>query len=300
MRDRYLKYIFLIPGLLVVFFVTVWPITRAFQISFMEWKLSRSNEPLVLWSFSDGWQDFPYLFDNFVNSFQDSLALNALWVSFVFTFFSVFITIVLSMGLALILFKGGFFRSFVRSILLLPFAMSPALVGVSFRFMFHSDFGLFHAFFAAINPALAHVDWLGSELLAMIVLVACDVWHWSPYITLLLIGGLTSVPKEAQEAAFVDGANSFRVFFDITAPIMAPTLGVAIILKAIFSLKMFDQVYMLTNGGPNNSTQTLAHYIYSQGFKYYDMGYASALSYWLVVPLIFLAITYIKLVFSKS
>ncbi len=301
MQDKYLRYIFLLPGISVVFLVTIWPISEAFQISFMEWKLSRSNEPVPLWSLEDdGFAEITYLFDNFINSVEDSLALNSIQVTAVFTFFSVLFTIVFSMGLALILFKGGWFRSFTRSILLLPFAMSPALVGVSWRFMFNADFGIFHAFLGLFSSDLATVDWLGHETLAMVVLVACDVWHWTPYMTLLLIGALTSVPKEVLEASFIDGAGSVRTFFDVTLPIILPSLGVAVILKTIFSLKMFDQVYMLTDGGPSHATQTLAHYIYVQGFKYYDMGYASALSYWLIIPLLFLAFAYIKILFPKK
>ena len=301
MKEKYLKYLFLLPGIVVVFLVTILPISEAFRISFMEWKLSRSNEPMPLWSLQDdGLAEIWYLFDNFIHSVQDSLAINAIEVTVIFTFFSVILTILFSMGLALILFKGGFFRSVTRSILLLPFAMSPALVGVSWRFMFSNDFGIFHALFGLINPDLMTVDWLGHETLAMVILIACDVWHWTPYMTLLLIGGLTSVPKEVLEAAFVDGAGSFRTFFDITLPMILPSIGVATVLKTIFSLKMFDQVYMLTDGGPSHATQTLAHYIYVQGFKYYDMGYASALSYWLVIPLLFLALAYIKIIFPKK
>jgi multiple sugar transport system permease protein len=118
-------------------------------------------------------------------------------------------------------------------------------------------------------------------------------------LTLVFIGGLANVPKDAQEAAMIDGAPAWMVFRDVTLPSMLPVLAVGILLKTIFSLKMFDQVFMLTNGGPGNATQTLAHFIYFQGFKYYDMGYASAVSYLLVLPMFGLAWLYMKLVFLK-
>jgi len=183
--------------------------------------------------------------------------------------------------------------------LILPFAMSPALIGVSWRFMFQPDFGLFKAFFDVLFPPLANVDWLGDPILAMIALVGSDVWHFTPFLTLVFIGGLAAVPKDAQEAATIDGATSWMVFRDVTLPSILPVLAVGIVLKSIFSLKMFDQVYMLTNGGPAYATQTLAHYIYFNGFKYYDMGYASAVSYLLVIPMFGLTWVYMKLVFLK-
>ena len=110
------------------------------------------------------------------------------------------------------------------------------------------------------QPPLADVDWLGDPILAMIALVGSDVWHFTPFLTLVFIGGLATVPKDAQEAATIDGATSWMVFRDVTLPSILPVLAVGIVLKSIFSLKMFDQVYMLTNGGPGYATQTLAHY----------------------------------------
>ncbi len=107
------------------------------------------------------------------------------------------------------------------------------------------------------------------------------------------------MPRDAQEAAMIDGASSWRVFVDVTLPALIPCSGSRDYSEEYFFLKMFDQVYMLTNGGPGNATQTLAHYIYFHGFKYYDMGYASAVSYLLVIPMLGLTWLYMKLVFLK-
>tara|TARA_B100000378_G_scaffold113176_1_gene90877 strand:- start:62 stop:745 length:684 start_codon:yes stop_codon:yes gene_type:complete len=224
---------------------------------------------------------------------------NAVQVTSIFTVASVILSVGMALGLALLLAPGGKFRLTVRTMLILPFAMSPALIGVSWRFMFQPDFGLFKAFFDVLFPPLADVDWLGDPILAMIALVGSDVWHFTPFLTLVFIGGLATVPKDAQEAATIDGATSWMVFRDVTLPSILPVLAVGIVLKSIFSLKMFDQVYMLTNGGPAYATQTLAHYIYFNGFKYYDMGYASAVSYMLVIPMFGLTWVYMKLVFLK-
>ena len=300
MRDRHLKYLFVLPALIVVASTAIWPLLQSFYLSFREWKLNRARESKALWDFEyDGWENISYLFDNYIQAVQDDLMWNAVQVTSIFTVASVILSVGIALGLALLLAPGGKFRMTVRTMLILPFAMSPALIGVSWRFMFQPDFGLFKAFFDVLFPPLANVDWLGDPILAMIALVGSDVWHFTPFLTLVFIGGLATVPKDAQEAATIDGATSWMVFRDVTLPSILPVLAVGIVLKSIFSLKMFDQVYMLTNGGPAYATQTLAHYIYFNGFKYYDMGYASAVSYLLVIPMFGLTWVYMKLVFLK-
>ena len=301
MRDRHLKYLFVLPALFVVAATAIWPLSQSFYLSFREWKLNRARDSKPLWEYQyDGLENIAYLFDNYLYALEDDLLWNSIRVTSIFTVASVLASVGLALGLALLLAPGGKFRLTVRTLLILPFAMSPALIGVSWRFMFQPDFGLFKAFFDVLIPPLADMDWLGDTTLAMVALVGSDVWHWTPYLTLGLIGGLATVPQDAREAAMIDGAGSWRVFMDVTLPSILPVLAVCLVLKTIFSLKMFDQVYMLTNGGPGNSTQTLAHYIYFNGFKYYNMGYASAVSYLLVIPMFGLTRIYMKLVFLKK
>ena len=301
MRDRHLKYLFVLPALFVVAATAIWPLSQSFYLSFREWKLNRARDSKPLWEYEyDGLENIVYLFDNYLYALADDLLWNSIRVTSIFTVASVLASVGLALGLALLLAPGGKFRLTVRTLLILPFAMSPALIGVSWRFMFQPDFGLFKAFFDVLIPPLADMDWLGDTTLAMVALVGSDVWHWTPYLTLVLIGGLATVPQDAREAAMIDGAGSWRVFMDVTLPSILPVLAVCLVLKTIFSLKMFDQVYMLTNGGPGNSTQTLAHYIYFNGFKYYNMGYASAVSYLLVIPMFGLTWIYMKLVFLKK
>ena len=301
MRDRHLKYLFVLPALFVVVATAIWPLSQSFYLSFREWKRNRARDSKPLWEYQyDGLENIAYLFDNYLYALEDDLLWNSIRVTSIFTVASVLASVGLALGLALLLAPGWKFRLTVRTLLILPFAMSPALIGVSWRFMFQPDFGLFKAFFDVLIPPLADMDWLGDTTLAMVALVGSDVWHWTPYLTLVLIGGLATVPQDAREAAMIDGAGSWRVFMDVTLPSILPVLAVCLVLKTIFSLKMFDQVYMLTNGGPGNSTQTLAHYIYFNGFKYYNMGYASAVSYLLVIPMFGLTWIYMKLVFLKK
>ena len=300
LRDKHLKFLLLLPAIVLVGATAIGPLFSGLYLAFRDWNLSKSSASKPLWTLSeDGWGNISYLFDNFSRALSDSALQNSIWVTVVFTVLSVVISIGLALGIALLLGRGTRSRVLVRTLLILPFAISPALVGISWRFMVSPQFGIFHAVFKDVWPWLAGIDWLADPVLAFAVLIASDVWHWTRYMAMLLLGGLASVPKETQEAAEIDGANSWQVFRDVTLPALMPVLVVAAILKAIFSLKMFDQVFMITSGGPGQATQTLAYFIYVQGFKYYDMSYAAAVSYFLVIPMLVLAFIYIRLVFKR-
>ncbi|MEE3178190.1 MAG: sugar ABC transporter permease, partial [Verrucomicrobiota bacterium] len=230
MRDRHLKYLFVLPAVLVVLTAAIWPLLQSFYLSFREWKLSRARLSRPLWELEyDGWENISYLFENYLRAFEDEAMWNSVRVTSTFTVASVAVTIGLALALALLLAPGGRFRLTVRTLLILPFSMSPALIGVSWRFMFQPDFGLSKAFFDVLIPPLAHADWLGDPTLAMIALIGSDVWHWTPYLTLVFIGGLANVPKDAQEAAMIDGAPAWMVFRDVTLPSMLPVLAVGIL-----------------------------------------------------------------------
>ena len=289
-RDRTLKYLLVLPAVVVVFATAIWPLAEALRLSFT---VGRLNRPGSLNQYL-GWENFTWALAN------EPAFWNSVEVTAIYTILTVALTTICALGLAMLLAPGGRFRSGVQTLLILPFAMSPALIGVSFRFMFNPEFGLFDAFFGVLIPPLADVSWLADPVLAFAVCVMADVWGWIPFLTLVLIGGLASIPRDTIEAAQVDGASGWRVFRDVTLPQLTPVLAVVIILKSIFSLKTFDQIFMLTNGGPGTATQTLSHYIYFNGMKYGQIGYAASVAWLMVIPMIFLTYAYTKFVFRKG
>lgn len=290
MRDNTLKYLLVLPAILVVFATAVWPLVESLRLSFTVGRLTKPNFPQGYL----GWENYTWAF------LEEPAFWNSVEVTAVYTLVTVVFTTLIALGLAMLLAPGGRFRGGVQTLLILPFAMSPALIGVSFRFMFNPEFGLFDSFFGIVFPPLAEISWLSDPTLAFIVCVMADVWGWIPFLTLVLIGGLASIPQDTIEAAQVDGASGWRVFKDITLPQLLPVLAVVLILKAIFSLKTFDQVYMLTNGGPGTATQTLSHYIYFNGMKYGQIGYSAAVAWVMVIPMVFLTFLYAKFVFKKG
>ena len=247
MRDRSLSYALLVPAFVIVLATTLYPLGYSLATAFREWDLTRQRSP------------GPFVgFENFGHAFTESGFQNSLWVTTIFVVTSVIITLILAMSLALLLRRKGRMHTFTRIILILPFAMSPALIGVSYRFMFNPEFGVLAKGFAAVFPSLAGTPWLANPDLAMGILVATDVWHWTPYMTFMCLGG------------------------------------------TIFALKMFDQVVTLTGGGPGTSTETLAFFIFNVGFKWYDMGYASALAWILTVIMMVISIWYVRMLLSEK
>lgn len=289
MQDKWLKYALLAPTLLLVLTMAGFPLVYSFALSFRSWKLAQSNEPGA-WIGSD---NYKYLLTD------DPEFLDAIWATFLFVSSDVVATLIFALGFALLLQRTGKVNSFARVLLILPFVMSPALIGISFRFFLNPEYGVVHHLLANVFPWMGGQIWLADKTLSMIAVVASDVWHWAPYMTLVMLGGLASIPKETLEAARIDGASAWVTFRDITLPQLMPVIGIVIVLKTVFALKAFDTIYTLTNGGPGTSTQTLAYFIYHTAFSYYDMGYAAAAAYILTALLLFCAVFYVRLALNK-
>lgn len=289
MRDRRLLLALLLPASLAVAVTTVYPLGYSFITSFRDWRLLVKLAP------------GPFVgLDNYVLAFTDDPEFwQVIWVTVKFVVLDVAATILAALGLAILLLRAGFGSSLLRTIVIIPFAMSPALIGISWRFMLHPDYGAFHRSLGVLMPFMREVDWLASPALAMIALVSADAWHWVPYFTFMLMGGLASIPPETQEAARIDGSGDWRVFRDVTLPQLAPVLAVAVILKTVFALKVFDTIATMTGGGPGAETSTLAFFAYNTGFRAYDMGYAAAVSYVLTAILFGLSMFYMRFIFRK-
>ena len=289
MQDRFLSYALLVPAFVIVLATTIYPLAYSFVTSFREWDLTRQRRP----------GDFVG-FENYAHAVTETGFQNSLWVTTIFVVTSVALTLLLAMSLALLLRRKGSLHTFTRIILILPFAMSPALIGVSYRFMFNPEFGVLAVGLGSIFPGLKDTPWLADPDLAMAVLIATDVWHWTPYMTFMCLGGLASIPRETEEAARIDGASGFRIVWEIVLPQMKGVLLVTAILKTIFALKMFDQVVTLTGGGPGTSTETLAYFVFNVGFKWYDMGYASALAWILTLIMMLISAWYVRMLLSDN
>lgn len=273
----------LAPALILILVTTIYPLLKSFWISLHTWDLKVSAEmgPFVG-------------ADNYIRAFSDEQFWNSVWITLIFTVCTVILTLGLGIGVALLLSKEKRILSYLRAVIIIPFAMSAALIGYSWRFMLNSDYGLFNKILDFFIPAQSHTVWLGTPLTSIAALVSVVVWIWLPFMSLMFISGLMGMSKEVFEAAQMDGASPLRTLIHITLPMLRPIILIAAILMTMFALKAFDPVVTLTQGGPGSSTEVLNFLIYKIGFRYFDMGYASALGYILALITIGFVIIYMR------
>lgn len=278
-----LRWALLTPALLVIGLTVIYPLLSSFVTSFRNWQLINSPSP----------GGFVGL-DNYTRAFTDEGFLNSLKVSALYVLVSVSLSLILGLAIALLLSKPTRLNTFARALLIFPFAVAPVLKGFSWRFMLNPEYGVYAKMVGAVIPPLKGYLWLGHDFSALLTLAMSEVWGWAPLFALMFIGALGSIPSEITEAARVDGATGWHIFWRITLPLLAPVVYIVALLKIISALKMFDQVVIMTGGGPGNATQTLYYYIYQLAFRNLDMGYASAVSYLLVVLMGLFAFLYVR------
>ncbi len=260
-------------------------------------------------------------FEHYVDAFDDRRFVNSMNVTLWFTILSVVLSLVIGLAIAVLVQREGRLQTITKVLLIFPFAVSPALKGYSWRFMLNEEYGIYdliidRTIIAPINGVLWLVNqlpllniplisdsivWLGNEFWALFMLAMSEVWGWAPLIALMFVGALGSIDPQIFEAARIDGANNVQIFTRVTLPLLRPVILIVGMLKAIFSLKMFDQVVTMTGGGPGRATQTINFYIHRVGFvQNLDIGYASALSYILVIVLSVVAVLYVTLVLNRQ
>ena len=270
--ERVLPYLLLAPALLLVLAVVVYPIGYGIRQSFLNFRFGHAVGSVGL--------------DNYRQLFSDPAFGQALWVTIKFVALAVTLETVLGLGLALLVAKEVPFAKVARLVLVVPMIVTPLVVGIVFRLIYASDVGLLTTLRTDIFGS-GQVFILDKGWSAFLGLVALDVWEWTPLMFLILLAGLQSLPVEPFEAARVDGAGSWRVFLDQTLPMLRSVLAVAIALRTIDAFTTFDQVFVLTKGGPGTSTQLISIYGYNTSFKFDEFGYGTAML--LTVALVVLA-----------
>ena len=283
------RIVLLAPALIVILATTTYPLISAALTSLRDWQLIYSPDP-------QAWVGFQH----YTDAIHDSGFINSIAVTLEFTAISVALSMVVALAIALVLYKPGKVNVATRAVLILPFAVSAALKGYSWRFMLDPGYGVYSkmiGFF--IHPAQGYL-WLTHKWWSLFFLAVSEVWGWAPLMALMFIGGLSAISPEIFEAARVDGASAYTVFVHIMLPLLRPILFVAMLLKIIFSLKLFDQIVTMTGGGPGDATQTLNFYVYQTAFRDLNMGYASALAIILVIVLSLFSFVYVRVVIGKS
>ena len=278
--QRALPYLLLAPSILIVLAVFVYPLFDGVRASLHFYRFGRALDFVGL--------------ENYRRVLEDERFRDSLWVTLKFVFLAVSIETVLGLALALLCARELPFIRLVRATLIVPMIVTPVVVGIVFRLIYASDVGLLTA--ASQSLGGDEVQILSREGTAFLGLVALDVWEWTPLMFLILLAGIQSLPVEPFEAARVDGAGSWRLFVDHTLPMLRPVLAVAIVLRTIDAFTTFDQVFVLTRGGPGTATQLISIYGYNTAFKFQQVGFAAAMLFMVALVVLALAFLAVRLV----
>ncbi len=283
-RQRRLAWWLVIPAVFVVFLVIGFPLVQVIVYSFMKIKLDGVTPPSFVG------------LDNFLFIFSDPDFWHSVWVTLVFTFFSVTIESVLGLVVALVAnseFKG---RTFLRIAILIPWAIPTVVSSQIWRWMFNDIYGVVNIILANLHVIPHKLAWLATPATALPVIIAVDVWKTTPFMSLLLLAGLQLIPGDLYEAASIDGAGAVRKFFSLTLPLVTPTLLVALIFRTLDALRVFDIFYIMVGGQGNMAT--MAVYNQQQLIQFLDAGVGSATSLVILIFIMIFVVIYTR--FSKA
>jgi multiple sugar transport system permease protein len=281
------KYTFLMPTVILILALSIFPLIFSLILAFMSWDLSRLQGGIRFIGLQ-----------NFVTLFSDTRFWNTARVTVFFVLGSVGLQYILGFGLAILLNQEIRFRRFFRVAFLMPMMLTPAAVGYVGRMLFNESMG-------PINDIIKHlggpvVPWLSNPKLALPSLILLDTWEWVPFMTIVLLAGLQSLPPEVLECARVDGAGDWTIFRHIIFPMLAPVSITAILIRALEAFKLFDIVMVMTGGGPGTATETVTMYAYIVGMKNGNLGYASAIAYSLLVMVILFSTLFLNSLRSRA
>lgn len=279
---------FVAPTVFVLLCIVIFPLIFSLSLSLHDWNIFRQ----------EGWQ-WRGLGNYADILFLDPYFRQSLKVTVFFLLGTVPLQFILGLAVALILYRiTRKIIGFLRTTLIVPAIMTPIVVGIIWRLMYNPDLGMLNYLLSLIG--LPPVNWTGMPMSALPSVMMADIWEWTPFMALILLAGLQALPREPYEAAVVDGASNWQSFRYITLPLLSPVMLVAILIRLMDSFKTFDLIFVLTQGGPGMSTETLNYYTYRYGFKFFHMGYASALSWLLVIIVTVISIILVRTIRSRG
>jgi multiple sugar transport system permease protein len=262
---RHARWLFPAPAVLLVAAIVAYPIAYTAWMSAHEWSVSSLTPPRYV-----GGANYAKLVGD------DARFREAVGRTVEFTAVAVAAETLLGLGMALLFNREFWGRGLLRTLAILPMVATPTAIGLVFVMMYHPTLGVANYLLSVVG--LAPFRWTYSSQTAVYALALVDVWQWTPLIMLIALAGLASLPREPYEAAHLDGANAVQAFWHITLPLLRPTLVVAVLFRSIDALKTFDIIFVMTQGGPANASETINLLLFNQAFSYFNMGYASSMA----------------------
>ncbi len=253
-------YLFAAPALILIAGVIIFPWVFTLVMSLMEFKVGGSAE------FVGG--------ANFAKLFADARFGESVLRTFWFTILAVVFPIVIGTWAAVVFHRDFPWRGVLRTVFIMPMMATPVAVALVWTMMFHPQLGVLNYLLSVIG--LPPFAWVYDPSTVIITLVLVEVWHWTPLVMLIVLGGMAALPSDPYDSATIDGATDWQMFRFITLPLILPYIMVAVVIRTIDALKVFDTIFVITQGGPGTASETLNIFLYLQAFQFYNLGYASA------------------------
>ena len=285
-RRRLAPYFYILPGLIYIVVTTIVPLLYSFWTSLT---VSRGTS-----------QDAPAFvgLDNYAEILQSEAFWHSVRVTLLYTGGTVIFEMLLGTALALVLIRLKRGRKLSRVLFIIPFSLPPVVVGLMYLLILDRGNGILNYLlgFIGIQP----VSWLGDPSIALWTIIGVDIWQWTPFVVISALAALESMPSDVLEAAVVDGASPTQQLRWIILPLIKPVLLIVALTRALTSLKVFDIVFVLTNGGPGRATETLSYSIYIDAFQRFDFGHSAALSWLLIAIAMVLSIPLVRSVLRSD
>lgn len=263
----------LLPAVLLFALLTAYPVLNLLRMSVSTIEFKGGTD---FWSFTPR--------RNWEALFSDPSLGAAVVNTLIFVVVAVAVEMVLGLGLALLVAGVARGKGFMRTIMIVPILVPPVAIGSMFRLMYNHDFGLFNQILALLG--IGPVSWLGSTSMALWSVILVDIWHWVPFVFLILFAAVEGLPREVLEAARVDGANRWQLLRRVTLPLLVPAITVALLFRSILAFKAFDEVFLLTGGGPGTSSELVSLHLYRVFFEQNQLGYGALLSVFTIVAVL--------------
>ncbi|HEY1325306.1 MAG TPA: sugar ABC transporter permease [Casimicrobiaceae bacterium] len=271
--NRTFRHWSLLPAVVLFVLLTVYPVANLVRMSVSTVEFAQGVER---WTFTP--------LRNFALLRADEVIPDAVVNTAIFVVASVAIEMVLGLALALLVAGVTRGKGLVRTVMILPILVPPVAIGSMWKLLYNYDFGIFNQALLALH--LPPVNWLGSTSLALWSVILVDVWHWVPFVFLILFAAVEALPIDVLEAARVDGATRSQLLRRVVLPLLKPAIVVALLFRTILAFKVFDEVFLLTSGGPGTSTELVTLHLYKVFFEQNQLGYGALLSLALIAAIL--------------
>lgn len=262
--------LYLGPAVLIMAAACLYPVLSAFQLGLFDWSMGTP------------WSEARWVgLENFVSAFSNARVWSSLWTTLLFAAVCVSAEMVLGIALALALERPVRGTAFFRTLFILPMMIAPIAVGLVWRYIFDAQFGLINAVLAVFK--IAPMAWLAEPTLAFVAIIIADIWQWTPFVFIMMVAALANVDSSVIEASRIDGARWWQMTFLVKLPMIAHVIAITLMMRLIDAFRVLEVVYVLTFGGPGDSTEILALHIYKTAFIGQQLGVAAAISVLLLV-----------------